>query len=116
MSVKAKVDSTYFVVMDTREADSIEVIQAQSIGSPYSEVTMYVPAELITEAELIDWGKSIWGDRVYQRIGDMMTSFLKGEAVCFNDEARHMPSFNNVYATVIEQEHEIEIPVGIKQK
>lgn len=106
-----KIPSTYFCVIDRSNPDNPQVIHSECISSEYSEVTMSIPAHLLSESELIEWGKTVWGDKVYSHVSGYMASYFAGQNVTFNDEARWMPTFEKVYSTIVEAEQEISIPI-----
>lgn len=111
--MKRTIVTRTFCVADVSNPEAPELLRLEPIEDGYSEMSIGIPARLLSEAELIDWGKTIWGDKVYSRIGDTMTSFLKGKDVYFNAEAHHIPSFRNVKVFIHEEPVDIDIKIPV---
>jgi hypothetical protein len=87
-----------FFYLAVRHVDTKELLEAIPIteDGAYDEIGINYYKEHVTEQDIIDWAKRIYGDNVYANIGSKLDSFHNHGYIYLQDEARHLPSMGKM--------------------
>lgn len=73
-----------------------EVINALPISSMYETVSVNYPGELVSDNDVIEWGKSVWGTNVYKNVAHYLDEKLEDGYFTLEGEAKDLPDLGDV--------------------
>jgi hypothetical protein len=78
-----------------------EIVDVESIQDMYSEVCVKFYATQVSEEQLIDWLKAVWGSRWAKNGSNMLESYHENGYFHIQGEAKDIPCIGN-YLSCIE--------------
>ena len=88
-----KTEIELLIVKDT---ESNVICDIKAIEDIYTRVLVTYPAGKVSIDEVIEWGRSIWGDRVFHACSEYLSDIEKGHGMQIEAEAKDLPSFEEV--------------------
>ena len=84
-----------------RVANNNEIVDVESINDMYSEIQVKYFATQVTEEQLIEWLKGVWGARWAKMGASKLESYHENGYFYVQGEAKDIPSIGN-YLSCIE--------------
>jgi len=73
-----------------------EILEVKPIEGMYTNVAITYPPGTVGIDAILEWGRSIWGDRVFESCAYYLTAVEQGNHFCIEGEAKDVPSLGNV--------------------
>ena len=73
-----------------------EVIDVLPIEDMYAEVQVTYPAGTVSIDNILEWGRAVWGNRVFDKCSEYLTAVEKGEDFSIEGQAIDVPSLGVV--------------------